>query len=47
VGKHNGNADCGNWVAKKFISIPALLAIIFAGLSYVSLGQRSETAIRQ
>jgi ubiquinone/menaquinone biosynthesis C-methylase UbiE len=29
--------DYGNWVSKKFIYIPALLAVIFLGLSFLSL----------
>jgi len=37
VSKQNGNADYGNWVARKFILIPALITIIFAGLSCLSL----------
>lgn len=37
MGKQNGNADYGNWVAKKLIFVPALLAVIFSGLSFISL----------
>jgi SAM-dependent methyltransferase len=29
--------DYGNWVSKKFIYIPAVLAVIFLGLSFLSL----------
>lgn len=29
--------DYGNWVSKKFIYLPAILAIIFCGLSFLSL----------
>ena len=29
--------DYGNWVSKKFFYIPALLAVIFLGLSFLSL----------
>ncbi|RPJ63323.1 MAG: class I SAM-dependent methyltransferase [Dehalococcoidia bacterium] len=35
--KKSGIVDYGNWVAKKFIFIPASLVIIFSGLSCLSL----------
>ena len=35
--KDAGKVNYGNWVSKKFIYIPAVLAVIFLGLSFLSL----------
>jgi len=35
--KHTKEVDYGNWVARKFIYVPAALAIVFLGLSFLSL----------
>ncbi len=37
MSKRNHEVDYGNWVSKKFIYIPAILAVIFMGLSFLSL----------
>src|SRR4030043_7077 len=37
MSKRSHEVDYGNWVSKKFIYIPAVLAILFLGLSFLSL----------
>jgi len=37
MSKQSHEVEYGNWVSKKFIYIPAILAIIFLGLSFLSL----------
>jgi SAM-dependent methyltransferase len=37
VSVESHEVDYGNWVSKKFIYIPAVLAVIFLGLSFLSL----------
>jgi SAM-dependent methyltransferase len=36
MGKQGHQVDYGNWVARKFIYIPAILAVMFLGLSFIS-----------
>jgi len=36
MSKHGHQVDYGNWVARKFIYIPAILAVIFLSLSFIS-----------
>lgn len=37
MSKQSHEVDYGNWVSRKFIYVPAVLAIIFLGLSFLSL----------
>jgi len=37
MSKRSHEVDYGNWVSKKFIYIPTVLAILFLGLSFLSL----------
>ena len=37
MSKQSHEVDYGNWVSRKFIYVPAVLAIIFWGLSFLSL----------
>jgi len=37
MSKQSQQVEYGNWVSKKFIYIPAILAIMFLGLSFLSL----------
>jgi SAM-dependent methyltransferase len=36
MSKQGHQVDYGNWVARKFIYIPAILSVIFLGLSFIS-----------